>query len=328
MKATCFSGLAGLCLIQFFALGAFGQAGDTKSQLAVNTVATPSTLRSPDYKIGAEDVLEVAVFEDPTLGGTARVAGSGAIVLPLLGVVQAAGLTPIELGKSVEDSLRRTYIKDPHVTVAIKDYASQPVNMLGAFRSPGIYQIKGEKRLMDMLAMVGGLNGSSKAIQVNRTHSGSAEPSSPEVITINSEDLFENALPEANISIYAGDIVYALPAPEPIYLLGEVIRPGQYDLRNGKAMTLGQAITVAGGFTREADKKKLTIIRYQLDGTKVEIPVVANGKNLLDLATSDVRLEPNDILVVPPTKNKAKFVGNRAIDAAISIVSSRLIWRY
>src|SRR5712664_4668518 len=111
-----------------------------------------------DYRIGAEDLLELAVFEAPELDRTLRVSANGQISLPLLGSSQAAGLTSRELEVVIQELLRRSYMKDPHVSVFVKDMQSHPVSVFGAVKKPGVFQIRGSKRLIEVLSMTEGLS--------------------------------------------------------------------------------------------------------------------------------------------------------------------------
>src|SRR5438094_9197885 len=121
----------------------------------------PTSLDGESYRIGQDDLLDVTVFEVPELSTTSRVSAAGTLALPLIGVVNANGRTTEELALIIQDELKKKYINEPHVSVFIREYASQPVSVLGAVRAPGIYQIKGQKFLMDMLAMAQGLDPSA-----------------------------------------------------------------------------------------------------------------------------------------------------------------------
>ena len=95
-------------------------------------------LHHGEYRVGQDDLLEIEVFEIPELGITARVAASGYVSLPLIGPVNVSGMTTLELATQIEESFREKYVRDPHVTVLIREYgvclptreyASQPVSM-------------------------------------------------------------------------------------------------------------------------------------------------------------------------------------------------------
>jgi len=110
-----------------------------------------------DYKIGPEDLLEISVFEDEKLNKTLRVSFQGNINLPLLGVLKVKGLTASELEREIRDLLAEKYFQDPHVSVFIKEYRNQRISIIGAIEKPGVYEVSGQKTILDMLAISGGL---------------------------------------------------------------------------------------------------------------------------------------------------------------------------
>ena len=287
---------------------------------------TPTSLAGEEYRVGRDDLIEVNVFEVPELGSITRVGASGKISLPLLGSIEAANHTTLELERLIEEALKTNYINDPHVTVLVREYASQPVSVIGAVKSPGIYQIKGQKRLLDMLAMAQGLDQMSagKTIQILRRQSeGTDGADEPQKITITTEELFQSGKTELNIPIQAGDVINVLLAGS-VFVIGEVTRPGEYVLRQGKDITAAQALALGGGFSKEAKKQQCLIIRIHHDGSKEEIPV--NAAKILDGSLQDVPMMPNDILFVPANKVKSGLL--RGLDATIAVMSARAAYRY
>jgi polysaccharide export outer membrane protein len=284
---------------------------------------TPTSSAGQDYRIGKDDLIEVSVFEAPELGGASRVTATGKVTLPLVGAVDVAGHTVREVEEAVEQALKEKYVNDPHVTVFLREYASQPVSVIGAIRSPGIYQIKGEKSLLDMLAMAQGLDAEAgNTIQIIRTKSPGSGPDEPaERVSINTQDLMENGKSELNVPIHAGDTINVLRAGS-VFIVGEVIRPNEFVLRNGKNVTLTQAIALANGFTKDAKKAECTVIRYHKDGSKEEIK--ADAAKILRGQANDVTMLPNDILFVPAAKLKPAAL--RVLDSTIGIATGRLIY--
>src|SRR5882762_6164301 len=110
-----------------------------------------------EYRIGSEDVLNINVFEAQELNREVRVSAGGEISLPLLGSVRAAGLTPRTLELVIQELLHRTYMKDPHVSVFVREMQSHPVSVMGAVRRPGVFQIRGSKTLLEVLSLAEGL---------------------------------------------------------------------------------------------------------------------------------------------------------------------------
>lgn len=109
-----------------------------------------------DYKIGAQDVVDINVFEATELNRSLRVAANGEISMPLIGAVQATGLTARELENSLEEKLR-VYMHDPHVGVVVSGVESHPISVLGAVTQPGVFQVRGSKTLLEMLSLAQGL---------------------------------------------------------------------------------------------------------------------------------------------------------------------------
>src|SRR3990172_3784293 len=110
-----------------------------------------------DYRIGANDLLAIKVFEAPELSLPVRVSAGGEITLPLIGVVVAGNLTPRELELVLQELLRRDFIKDPHVSVHVTEMESHAVSVMGAVKQPGVVQIRGSRSLLEVLALAGGL---------------------------------------------------------------------------------------------------------------------------------------------------------------------------
>jgi len=283
----------------------------------------PTSLPGSEYRIGRDDLIEVSVFEAPDLGTVSRVSASGFVTLSLIGPVQAAGKTTQEVEQTVQEALAERYLNDPHVTVLVREYASQPVSIVGAVKMPGIYQLKGQKRLLDMLATAQGLDqlSAGKTIQVIRRGGDGSDEN--QTISINSEDLFQNGKTELNIPIQAGDTINVLIGGS-VFVVGEVAHPGEFPLRQGKNFTAGQAVALGGGFTKEARRAECKIIRVHNDGTKEEIPI--NVAKIFDGSLGDVALLANDILFVPSNKIKAGLM--RTLDTTIAVVSGRLIYRF
>ncbi len=116
-----------------------------------------SASSSEDYRIGAQDLLELQVFGAPDLNRTVRVNSRGLISLPLIGMVQAGGLTSEQLESSLAEKLSKQYLQSPQVSVFIKEYTSQRVTVEGAVKKPGVYPLKGKATLLQTLAIAEGL---------------------------------------------------------------------------------------------------------------------------------------------------------------------------
>jgi polysaccharide export outer membrane protein len=111
-----------------------------------------------EYRVGPQDLIEITVFQVPDLSRTVRVNSGGQISLPLIGVVQAGGLTIQELEKEIGRRLSEKYLQSPQVTAFVKEFTSQRVTLEGAVAKPGIYPLTGRTTLLQAIAMGGGLD--------------------------------------------------------------------------------------------------------------------------------------------------------------------------
>jgi polysaccharide biosynthesis/export protein len=108
---------------------------------------------SPARLIVPRDLIEVTVFEAPALSRAMRVSDDGMITLPLLGPLQAARRTPRELEIAIQDTLRRTYMRDPRVVVEVKEEATQPIYVVGEVNQPGALLASGSDPLTVLRAL-------------------------------------------------------------------------------------------------------------------------------------------------------------------------------
>lgn len=109
-----------------------------------------------DYRIGAQDLLEISVFGVAELTHQARVNSNGMINVPLVGGIMAGGRTVPELEKELAERYADGYLQNPQVTIFVKEYTSQRVTLEGALKKPGIYPLTGRTSLLQAVAMAGG----------------------------------------------------------------------------------------------------------------------------------------------------------------------------
>ena len=110
-----------------------------------------------DYRVGPQDLIEISVFQVPDLSRTVRVNSGGQISLPLIGTVQAGGLTVQQLEASLSKKLSEKFLQNPQVTAFVKEFTSQRVTLEGAVTKPGLYPLSGRTTLLQAIALAGGL---------------------------------------------------------------------------------------------------------------------------------------------------------------------------
>jgi len=316
-------------------------------QELMQSAESPAAVSTDEYRIGPYDLLEITIFQAPEMNRQVRVSASGEITIPLLGAVQAAGLSTRELEFVLQELLRRRYMKDPHVGVFVAEMKSHPVSVFGAVKRPGVYQIQGIRTLIEILALAEGLADDAGDTVVVMRGAGSfgAEAQDPHSSTtlerpagfkdsdlssdaekrsveIDLKALLETGDPSYNVTVYPGDIVKVTRAGI-VYVVGEVRKPGGFVLKTNENISVLQALALGEGLTSTAAKGRAQVIRTDDDGERIEIPIDLG--EILKGKADDPLLQPNDIVFVPNSAGKkALYTG---LDAAIRTVSGVIIWR-
>lgn len=253
----------------------------------------PAAAQGPanDYVVGPRDVLQVTVWGQADLSKDYPVDQDGFLPFPLLGRVKAAGLTVNQVAAALTERLGKDYLVDPQVSVAVKEYLSQKVHVLGEADKPGLFYLSGPTTLLDLLSKAGGLakTAGNQLILVRSTGEGGGRGN-----TIMRLDLAKIQAGDAsqNIRVQDQDTLF-IPRAHAYFVLGEVKSAGSFPL--DKEVTALEAVTMAGGFNDRAAPAGVKLIRRGADGQQETFS--------LDLATNDrdrtVKLQEGDTLVVP-----------------------------
>jgi polysaccharide export outer membrane protein len=291
---------------------------EMRRRMAVSGDAAPPGRAG--YRIGPDDLLEITVFGAPELDRAVRVAASGEISLPLVGVVDVAGRTPHELERLLEERLEARYMRAPQVSVFVRELRSQGVTVLGAVRRPGVYQVPGRTTLVELLSLAEGLDDDAgDRVLVRRAGDAGSEPAEE----LNLAAMLAAAEPGTNPEVLPGDVVTVTRAGV-VYVVGEVRKPGGYLLRGNESISVLQALALAEGLTRTAARGAARIIRTDPEsGRREEIPVDL-GRVLAGKAPDPV-LAARDIVFVP--NSAARGALYRGTEAAVSILSGLIIFR-
>jgi len=234
-----------------------------------------------------------------------RIDAEGNINLPLLGKIRAGGLTVQELEADLVRRLRE-FIVQPQVIITMIQFRSEPVFFVGAFRSPGIYPLQGRRTLVEMLSAIGGLQpNASRHIKVTRRAEYGAIPLPNAVeqsekkistVEISMGSLRENVNPAEDIILEPYDVI-SVDRAELVYINGEVGRVGAIELGERDSVSMLQALTQSGGFTRDSNRSQVRILRPILNTTRrAEIDV--DVSRVLKGEENDFPLLPNDVLYV------------------------------
>lgn len=228
---------------------------------SVNASANEETL-----KLSSGDTLEIFVSGSPELSSQKRVAIDGSINLPLIGRVLVKGLSTNEAEKRIENELKKgNYLRKPQVQLSHVQSVKNVATILGQIPQPGKYPIgESNKNLIDLIAIAGGLTSMHRGVLLRSSNGKRQE------YAFNIEELLLSTgasnLGKKEYELQAGDIVFVKKAPV-YYTYGEIGIVSAFELQ--KDLTLMQAISIAGGLSKIADKDDIKIKRKQKDGYKL-----------------------------------------------------------
>ena len=265
-----FRTLAATVLLLTAGLGASAQDGG----------ATPV-----NYVVGSQDVLVITSYDQQDLSGEFRVEADGSFGYPLIGRVEAGGLTL----RQVEVTIRRQlvdggFFKQPEITVGVKEYRSRKIYVLGEVRRPGVHALSGAMRLVEALALGDSTTPTAGAEVVIIPAVDDHSRPSRDVVRVSLRALEEGDTSQ-NVLLRDGDTIL-VPRAEDVYVFGQVKNPGAYSVRDDD-MTVLQALSLAGGITDRGAMGRIEIVRI-VEGERQERRVELSDQVL-----------PGDTIVVP-----------------------------
>ncbi len=269
--------------------------------LVCSTLASVSLAQTSDPSaLRPADLIDVVVLGQPSLSADFVVDKDGGINYPLIGRVEAAGLSPSDLARKLQALLGAGFIRRPEVNVRVKEYRSRPVMVLGEVAKPGIYSLTGDRSLITILAEAGGLASNaghevmvarppagSEALAIEQFSSVPIVPGLSDVARLPNEDelppgalkgsdIFKASFrellkgnAEQNVILEGGDSIY-VPQAAQIFVTGQATRPGSFKFIDG--MTVQDALQLAGGTSDRGSIKRLKIVRFE-DGKRREVKV-------------------------------------------------------
>jgi len=199
------------------------------------------------YRIAPGDRINVMVFGEPDLSVQgAPVSSNGSITIPLLGQVNVEGLSVGELERRLTGLFQNGYLRNPKVTVILVEY--RPFYISGAVTRPGAFSYKEGLTVGRAVVLAGGFteNALEEKIKIKRSAEG-------EQVELEAS---------ADTEIQPGDVIQIGSRTSlglVFYVHGEVARPGAYGYSEN--LTVEKAITIAGGLSKRASKRKIEIVR-------------------------------------------------------------------
>jgi protein involved in polysaccharide export with SLBB domain len=172
-------------------------------QHSPESIAMEDALKASAGSLGPGDVFEVRVYNESSLTGVYRVTPEGTIDFPLVGAVQVIGLSPNAVEKAIRGALQKGFIRNPHVTVYVKEYNSKKIFVLGEVHRPGTFVFQDNMTVVQAVTMAGGFRPTAfkDGTIVTRIAQGKERRIPVPVASISSGRA-------ANFSLLPGDIIF------------------------------------------------------------------------------------------------------------------------
>ncbi len=183
--------------------GSSNSARSTAAVMDASKSAPTAATTDSAYQIGPEDVLDISVWKEPDVSRVVPVRPDGRISLPLINDVQAAGMSPQDLAKTISDKLRK-YLNDPQVTVIVTAINSQRVFVVGEVLRAGAFPLIPGMTVLQALSSAGGFTtfADVKKVHVMRQRAGKLVE-----LPFNYREVLKGDAPNQNIKLEPGDTI-------------------------------------------------------------------------------------------------------------------------
>lgn len=272
-----------------------------------------------DYPIGPGDVIELSVAGvDEIQNLSQRVTGEETISLPFVGVINTRGLTDKTLRSEIRRRLQTNYVRNPQVSLFVREFRSRQVAVIGAVQKPGLYNLASPAdTLMSMISQAGGMKAdAAEHILFIPAEPAEAEKAKEIIDSLPVELVKQNPAPlilknvdpivisldrvnreknemYLNMPALPGDVVM-IPGGGEVLIQGWVGKPGAYKISSG--LTILGAVAAAGGVSYPADSSSVELIRTDKQGKKSTF--IANLDAIKSGAQPDLSLREGDVIDV------------------------------
>ncbi len=243
---------------------------------------------NPPYEIGRGDGVSLDVFGRPEVSGKHTVGPDGKITVPIVGDIEIGDMTR-DAAMSVVNQKLRAYYSNPVATLAVTDYISNQVTVLGRVQTAGAQRFTHPPTLAEVLANAGAMPILDKTATLTRCAIMRGRDT---LIWVDLKALLTGDV-QYNIRLKKGDIVYVPDSSDTaVYILGAVTKPGS--LRLTPRMTVLDALAQAGGPTVDAENQLIGL--YRAGAEQVEVLQLAE---IIDPSRKmNYALEDGDVLYV------------------------------
>lgn len=252
-------------------------------------------VHAADASIYPGDTIRITVLGEPDLTRQILVDAAGSISLPLLkDPIIVGGKTAAAAADEITTALKQ-YLKRPQVTVEVAVPAKRNVAISGAIKTPGLYPIGPNTRLVDLLSISGGNLPNADLARIGVTRGETRQ-----TLTCNLQEFYTGRNPDANIVLMDGDSIN-VPQLGTVIVTGQVRNQGPIMMSTN--ISVRQALERAGGLTEQADKTKVLVKKAnETTWTTLDMVKVLQGD-----PGADIPLKDGDEVDVPAITQMGMF---------------------
>lgn len=247
------------------------------------------------YRLFPGDLVHIEVFGHADLAVDARIPAGGDITFPLIGALaNVSGRSPETLSAEITTRLADGYIRNPSVTVQVREYGPRTAWVVGAVKIPG--QIKLDplraNGAMQAIGAAGGFDEDADRGAAQVMRDDVVHPGNKIAVPIPAIEM-----PDQDVVLAHGDVV-VVPRADRIFVLGQVQYPRAVPIPSREKLTVSKAISLAGGFGRFARENKVQLVRRGQQPLVIDVRAALDG----DKDAIDPQLQAGDTVFVPESR--------------------------
>ena len=262
-----------------------------------------TAVNAEEYRLGPEDVLDVTVLGEPEFSTTPQqgiaVGPDGRISYPLLGTVEVRGLTISEVERLIREAVAKR-VRDPVVSVRVREFRMNRIYVLGMVGTPGVYDLRPGWGVKAAIAAAGGLGNIRGKADLREA----LLIRDSEVMPLDLERIVVQGNPSADVLLKPGDTMVVRECLDRVAVLGEVGRPGYYELEAGDRLT--DALARAGGPLPNPGQLQEVLLQKRNGEVKaVDVAALLAGRG----EETNLALEAGDTIIVPEARREVAVLG-------------------
>lgn len=247
------------------------------------------------YRLFPGDLIRVEVYGHGDLAVDARIPAGGDITFPLIGnLTTVAGRTPEALATEITARLADGFIRNPSVTVQVREYGPRTAWVVGAVKTPGPVKMDPLRpsTALQAIGAAGGFDEDADRTSAQVMRDDPAKPGAKTALAIPVIDA-----PQQDVELQHGDVV-VVPRADRIFVLGQVQYPRAVPIPAREVLTVSKAISLAGGFGRYAKETRVQLVRKGAQPAVIDVRAALDG----DKDAVDPELKAGDTVFVPESR--------------------------